>query len=292
MELFRALAALAEPPVPELAPLAAQLGLGELPAAHEHTELFTIQLVPYASIYLGEDGRLGGDARDRIQGFWRALGRAPEAEADHLTLMLASFAELGATQREAERSGNAEARQQAVHHQTVFLHEHILSWLPAYLLRASELGGRFYGNWARLLLDLLEREAEAVARPNTEPMHFRLSTPIGLPDSEAGDILVRVLDALVAPIRCGFVITRRDLADAAAELGIGCRMGERRYMLEAMLRQQPATLTAWLTEYCERVIAAYAEQPEALRQALSPWSSRAGRVRATLQDAFEGTSRL
>ena len=34
------------------------------------------------------------EARDRIAGFWRALGETPPPEPDHLTLMLASYAEL------------------------------------------------------------------------------------------------------------------------------------------------------------------------------------------------------
>ena len=95
MELFRALAALAEPPDRAgVERLAAALGLGDLPAASEHTEVFVFQLAPYASVYLGAEGMLGGEARDRVAGFWRALGQAPPAEADHLTLMLALYARL------------------------------------------------------------------------------------------------------------------------------------------------------------------------------------------------------
>jgi TorA maturation chaperone TorD len=269
MELFRALAAVAEAPRPELAPLAARLGLGELPPAHEHAELFAFQLVPYASIYLSQEGRAGGDARDRILGFWRVLGREPAAEADHLALMLASYAELCAAEREA--AGGDGAR----HHRRAFLNEHLLSWLPVYLMRVLELGGRFYGAWARLLLDLLEREASQAAPPDIEPIHFRLSSPLEPPDPATDDPLTALLDGLVAPVRCGFVLTRRDLGVAAGELGIGCRMGERRYMLEAMLRQRPAAVLAWLAEHCDGTLEAFGRQPVALRSAFAPWAARA-----------------
>ena len=35
---------------------------------------------------------LGGEARDRIAGFWRALGLVPPPEPDHLAVMLGLYA--------------------------------------------------------------------------------------------------------------------------------------------------------------------------------------------------------
>src|SRR4029453_9462546 len=95
MELFRALAVLVEPPDrPGAARVAEALGLGGAPEASAYTELFVFQLYPYASVYLGAEGMLGGEARDRVAGFWRALSLVPPAEADHLALMLALYARL------------------------------------------------------------------------------------------------------------------------------------------------------------------------------------------------------
>ena len=50
---------------------------------------------PYASVYLGPDGALGGEGADRAAGFWRASGLTPPAEPDHLTALLALYASLG-----------------------------------------------------------------------------------------------------------------------------------------------------------------------------------------------------
>ena len=69
-----------------------------MPSAAEHTDLFHFQLYPYASVYLGEEGMLGGEARDRIAGFWRILDLEPPLECDHLTVMLTYLAEV--TERE------------------------------------------------------------------------------------------------------------------------------------------------------------------------------------------------
>src|SRR3954466_872500 len=107
MEILRALAVLVEPTGRAgAARVAAALGLGELPDASAYTELFVFQLYPYASVYLGAEGMIGGEARDRVAGFWRALGEMPPAEPDHLSVMLALYArlvELEAEERDDKR---------------------------------------------------------------------------------------------------------------------------------------------------------------------------------------------
>src|ERR1043165_2886137 len=126
MELFRALALFAEPPRQESAHVAQALELGELPAESEYTETFLFQLYPYASVYLGAEGMMGGEARDLVAGFWRALGLVPPAEPDHLSLMLALYAEL-AGREEHERGASLKERWR--HARAAFLWEHLLSWL-------------------------------------------------------------------------------------------------------------------------------------------------------------------
>ena len=63
-ELLRALGAVAGDP----ADVAAAYGALGLPAPGnaEHTEVFVLNCPPYAAIYLGADGALGGDAADRV----------------------------------------------------------------------------------------------------------------------------------------------------------------------------------------------------------------------------------
>src|SRR5947209_19489328 len=101
MELFRALAVLAEPPErPEVARLAELLDLGKPPSASEYTETFVFQLYPYASVYLGAEGMLGGEARDRVAGFLSALGLAPPHEPDPPSTLLATYAQLSAPEED------------------------------------------------------------------------------------------------------------------------------------------------------------------------------------------------
>ena len=73
IDLVRSLAVLVEPPVPAHAPLWDALGVAA-PNPADHADLFALQLFPYASVHLGAAGRIGGESRDRIAGFFRAVG--------------------------------------------------------------------------------------------------------------------------------------------------------------------------------------------------------------------------
>ena len=58
-------------------------------------------------VYLGAEGMLGGAARDRVAGFWRALGLVPPAEPDHLAALLglaAALADASATSASPRRA--------------------------------------------------------------------------------------------------------------------------------------------------------------------------------------------
>ena len=48
------------------------------------------------------------------------------------------------------------------------------------------------------------------------------------------------------------ILTRPSLADAAACIGVGYRIGERRYALKAMLEQDPHATVAWLAAEADR----------------------------------------
>jgi len=93
-EVLRALAVLCESPHPSHARVAEALDLGSTPSAADHTQAFVLGAVPYASVYLGPEGMLGGEAADRVAGFWRALGYVPPPEPDHLAALLGLLATL------------------------------------------------------------------------------------------------------------------------------------------------------------------------------------------------------
>ncbi len=204
--------------------LASALGLPAWSGA-EHTRLFVLELPPYASIHLSPDGKLGGEAADRVAGLWRTLGALPPPDVDRIEAILGLYCTLG---RAAQSAPDGLSATRLEHLRSTVLFEHISPWAPGYLEAVADAGGE---RWARLAMRALEREAQASApggplalalREAPEAIHAELSRD-------------ELLDALVAPLRCGFVLSLGDLERAAPRLGVGLRRGERRFALKAML---------------------------------------------------------
>ncbi len=268
MELFRALGALIEPPGPQLHPLAEALELGPVPEEAEHTDLFLLQLYPYASVYLGTGGMLGGEPRDRIAGFWRALGRTPPPEPDHLTVMLAFYAELC----EHAAAGTPAAGEPALQARKAYLWEHLLSWLPAFLLKVDVQAPPFYRRWGQLLHEALAGEVETGGRQDRLALHLRAVAGIADPREHG---LETFLGSLLSPARSGIILLRDDLRRAARQLGLGARMGERKFVIRALLGQQPATFLAWLAEEAGAWAERHRGRQELAGAAAELWAQRA-----------------
>jgi TorA maturation chaperone TorD len=235
-EMFRALGALCEPPDPAHARLAAALGLPPRPGAAAFTDVFVFQLVPYAAPYLSPDGMLGGEAGDRVAGFWRALHLTPPPEPDHLAALLGLYATLAERENAESRPGPAGAWRQA---RRALLWEHLLTWIPAYAHAMAALPAGFHPAWARLLRSALLSEARELAPPPSPPLHLRDLPELPGPGPE----LIR---ALLAPARSGLIITRNDLMSAAAAAGLGARLGGREFTVRALIDSDPAAMSGWL----------------------------------------------
>jgi TorA maturation chaperone TorD len=254
-ELVRALAVLAEPPAPEHERIAASLGL-PAPRADEYADLFLFQLYPYASVYAGAEGMMGGEARDRVAGFWRALALLPPAEPDHLTGLLGLYAGL-----------------EAPDHRRALLWEHLLSWLPAWLAKLDEIAPPVYRGWGRLLSAVLEEEAHALGPLDRLPLHLREAPPLALED---------LLDGLLAPVRSGMVLVRDDLLRAAADLRLGARIAERRYVLRALMGQDAGAMLGWLAAEARRWAGLHERTPDPIGRF---WQERAEAAALLLDDA-------
>ena len=239
-EVLRALAVVCEPPADGHARVWDALGLPGAPEAAAFTDLFVLHLYPYASVYLGAEGMLGGEARDRVAGFWRALHLTPPPEPDHLAALLGLYASLlereGEERHPARRALWGQAR-------AALLHEHLTSWLPPYLDRVEALAPPAYRAWAGLLSAALAGEAAAAGPPEAMSAHLRAAPPLPDPRREGSRAFVT---GVLAPARCGMILTRADLARSARDLGLGFRVGERRFALAALLSQTPEAVLGWL----------------------------------------------
>lgn len=275
-ELFRALGAMSEPPEPGHAPIAAALGLPGAPAPGDHAEVFLFGAYPYASVYLGPEGMVGGEARDRVAGFWRALRLVPPAEPDHLAALLGLYAALVEAEATEPDRARATLRRSS---RKALLWEHLLSWLPPYLAKVEEIGAPFYSAWARLLMAALVEEAGELGYPDDLPLQLRASP--GLPGPEAA--AEAWVGALLASVRSGVVLTRSDLRRASKELAIGARVAERAFMLRAMLEQDAGGTASWLASEARRAAEAYGSLPPAFDPVAGFWRDRAEACEAALR---------
>ena len=283
-ELLRALGAVADSPA-NARTAGRALGLPDLDG-HQHADAFIMNCPPYASVYLGPDGALGGEGADRVAGFWRAIGVMPPAEPDHLATLLSLYASLGQAAAESRRAATRTALARS---RDAVAWEHLWPWLPAYLDAVSGLEVPALTAWARLARMAIADEISAhpAARPGPARLPLALRVAPAMPEANAG--LGGLVGALITPVRSGIILTRRRLADGAGRAGVGYRIGERRFALRAMLEQDPAATLGWLSRECQRWARRHASSP-ASGLIGGWWAGRAASTGRLLGDLADTTT--
>ena len=279
VELYRALGSLIESPVPQHKRLAAALGLPDVPVASEHVRVVRMQRHPYASAYLGAEAMLGGEVRDRIAGFRRAVGLQQDAgaEADHLASLLSLLASL-----ESWRLEEADAARQALFAQArnTLAWEYLVSWTGPYLASFASCGVVFYAEWAALLERALHELAKAADFPDRLPEALRTAPPFPNP-GEAG--AKELIAALLAPLRSGTIVLRDDLRRLAVETGLAARPADRRTVVRGFLEQDAKATLEWFANHAHRC--AGRTQGRRPQRIGLWWHERAVRTATVLSDA-------
>lgn len=290
MELFRALGSLIEVPAPEHRRIAEALGLPAVPGPEVHAAVVTFQRYPYGSVYLSPEGMMGGEARDRIAGFRRALGvgdgtgerntERPAPEADHLASLLALLTALGQWRRDEPGAARAALLEEA---RTTLVWEHVASWTGPYLASFERCGSPFYAAWAALLAEALSRLEAEMAFPGYLPAALRDTAALADPRDAGGAAFVA---SLLAPMRSGVILLRDDLVRLGEEAGLACRAGERRYVLRSFLAQDPGAALAWLAGHAREWSGRMAGRGPA--PIARWWAGRAARSAALMSQLAEG----
>ncbi len=95
---------------------------------------------------------------------------------------------------------------------------------------------------------------------------------------------------LTCPVRSGLILTRRGLAGGAAAAGTGQRIGERRFILRALLDQAPAETLGWLAGEAARWSRRHAGQGDGRRSGdivRAWWARRAGTTARILATGYK-----
>ncbi len=252
--------------------IAQMLGLPGEATRDDFTQLFVVQLFPYASLYLSPRGVPDARVRADIAQFFQQLGAPAPEEPDHISALLKWY---GLLQSSAFLSTNAEPLRHAFYWSTV------ASWLPGYLLRARELGSEPYKAWADVTLDVLEAEAARVGPPALLPHYLATSPPLP-PVSEANDFV----HALFAPVVSGLIICRADLGRCAQATGLKVRVADRRQTLKLFLAENLSGVCAWLRAEADRQAEILSELPHVFAPVRDVWVERA-RQSALMVAEFE-----
>ena len=280
-ELFRALGVLAEPPGPSQQRLADVLGLPR-PSGEAWTEAFVVQLVPHAAVYLGREGMLGGDAADRVAGYWRALEVEGRGEPDHLSALLGLYGALLDAEADEDDAPVRDARR---HARVTLLHEHLASWVTAYAHAMEDSVPGTYAGWAGLVRETVAAEAAEIGPATVLPRHMVDPGP----ELDGSGSLDDLVEGLLVPVRSGIVLTRAHLGGLAHAAGLGMRLGDRRRMLRSLIEQDPPLVLSGLAELAREWVARHGEDARVTGAAGRHWTARAAATARALTNAHGAT---
>ena len=204
----------------------------------EHYQLFVHNVFPYESIFLGDDGLLGGTITEGVAGFYQRIGFVPASDesADHISTELSAmaylcFAELDAIEDEiphqVERLRQLQRR---------FLDEHLMRWLPAFVFAVEQQDPNIYADVVRQSFELVCRHRaqlgdDLMATSNS----FVLTVPPDLLADEKTS-LRDIARYLLTPAYTGFFLSVADIRRIGARFRVPHGFGKRQQILTNLLR--------------------------------------------------------
>ena len=239
-EVAMALAEVSEGVVPSQALLDA-LGMDIEECAITNAILVN-ELPPFASIYLSQDGNIGGQSHAEIAGFYLAISARVPPNPDYLSSLLYLLGQI--LKKEAEfldldldldididiDTPRAQAIENA---KFTLVRDHLVPWLVPYLLRVEQLSGYENLAWVELALDLIS----SILQPEIHPSLERdLDQPTQEPIQAFGDS-AEFINWVTTPALSGVIVAPADLARMARDLGLATRIGRKRFVLEGLTQQ-------------------------------------------------------
>ncbi len=133
----------------------------------DFTNLFLLHLIPYESFYMREDQMMETGGENPVQAIFNAfefkveLDKARVMAADHIGIELEFMYELCKAELKALEEGNQGIAIQLSKLQYGFMRDHILEWMPMFLLNVkNEAGTAFYFDLADFVLEFIMSDFE------------------------------------------------------------------------------------------------------------------------------------
>lgn len=196
--------------------MSALLGVPVTFEAGAHYEALGLGVPPHASVFVDPEGVVGGAVSQRVVDTYARIGFAYDVTGpapDHVAVQLRALARCpsGASQR-------------------VILDEHLLGWVPmlAYALRDFAPYGVAASTLVGVLLDHRSSLGEHRGGPSMAAVELALDDP----KTSLGDIAA----FLCRPATSGMWLSRFDVTRLARGVSASHGFGERRLMLENLLR--------------------------------------------------------
>ncbi len=210
--------------IPELAGfLPAEIDLDHTAATHQ--KIFGFNVFPYESFFLDSTGLIGGFRTEAVIRQYRAAGFQEDSRAtnpDHFGHELAFIAYL-------LRQEYVGAWQQ-LH---TFFTQHLLVWLPAFILTVRQQGSEFYTALADLTWALVADHVEEMGGFASQSM--QLPKPPTLLQNEKTS-LKDISQYLTTPVYCGIYLGREEVAKLARQLELPRGFGSRSQMLSNLMK--------------------------------------------------------
>lgn len=278
--------------IPELAAAAYPYDPDEAAAAHY--ALLGMNIPPYQSLFLDDTGLLGGAECDRVRASYREMGFAvDEADepADHLGHELLALSHLCLAEADAWEDGHMAMVARIRHLQTAFLNDHLLRWLPAFVIAVGRQGPSFYAHLATLTLELALAQWQPVAAtlasaPTVSAPSPRERIARLLADPNTG--LAEIAAFLLTPVYSGLYLSRDDIGRLARTVDVPTGFGNRREMLRTLLQTAAdfgrwEALLATLNTVVDDFAAGYDRLGQTAAPLAQPWQERLAATRALVE---------
>ena len=265
-------------------------------AAATHHALFRFNIFPYQSIFWDGSGLLGGVESERVRTAYLESG-FETAEPDHIASELRFLAFLCAAEAEARQDGLPDIAAKCQARQATFLSDHLLTWLPPFVIALERSGQPFYAALAILTLDFVADHAANLDLTGWQSQIAQNLSGLSLPEpptllTNEKTGLKDIARYLITPPHSGLYLSREAIGDLARAHDLPRGFGGRQQMLSNLLYTAvqydslPTVLTglqaildAWHNDYA-KINDKYAH----LTPFLTPWQERLAKTAVLRQD--------